>query len=357
MEKKAIIVHHIDADGYCAGYWAAMTAIDMHNIDPEKITTISYNYGEYERNPERFEALENVDKNTIVYVVDIMLPESLMEALYEKADRLVWHDHHGTSIERMHNYNPELCNSIDGIRIDGVAASELACLYWQHYNTAQLITAGISNGHIDIAELNHLHSGERFDGYIPDGTFYVSDNDTWSHTNKKSKVFAALMRKVLNGRPVLNWYTLAPYFDSRCYPDEFNKIIYDMAEQVYNVEVRQMKELASKAYEAVLLVPINGLTEVGDVYTALMIDSEKFNSEMFDYIPEELKGKSDLFVKHNIDSEGIHHHTLYKGDSAKAKDIHCGKICTVFGGGGHPGAAGFTSDAEVFDVGALLPKD
>ena len=335
---KAIVVHHIDADGYCAGYWAVITALNM-GVPEESITCVSYNYDEYDRKPGNFKIFDTVDKDTVVFVVDIMLPEPLMAKFFEISGKLIWIDHHGTSITAMHDYNSKIANAIPGIRIDGIAASELAWAYCNSITTEEILAdSDPKSGHICIPIK---------DKWIPKGTLLVSDNDTWTHQYSESKIYAALMRRITKGRPYLNKYFFDDFFDDGVIDWELAK-----AEEIYRFEVKKMQKLAEEAVPATLLVPHDD-DATGEAYKCLIICSEEaktFNSQMFDFCRAGYVSNADIFVKAFIDDDGIRHYTLYQGKSERAKELHCGLICKKFGGGGHPGAAGFTSKEPAFCV-------
>lgn len=333
---KAIVVHHIDADGYCAGYWAVRTALNM-GIPEDSIVCVSYNYDEYDRKPQNFKIFDIVDENTVVFVVDIMLPEALMLEFFETSGKLVWIDHHGTSIAKMHDCNPEIANAIPGIRIDGIAASELAWAYYSGLTAQDIISSSdYKSGHICIPIK---------DKWIPKGTLLVSDNDTWTHRYSESKIYAALMRRITKGRPYLNKYFFDDFFDDGVIDWELAK-----AEEIYRFEIKKMQKLAEEAVCATLLVP-HADGSAGECYKCLVICSDEaktFNSQMFEFCKAGLASHADLYVKAFVDDDGIRHYTLYQGGSERAKELHCGKICATFGGGGHPGAAGFTSKVPAF---------
>jgi len=340
--KRAVVFHHIDADGYCAGYWAVRDAIEKWGIPEENVETITYNYGEYEKDPEAFyPIIDSIDEHCVVYVVDIMLPVEVMKELYEATHMFYWIDHHGTSMSALHDYNPALSDAIKGIRYDGIAASELA-YYWYAGCTAEdIVMSNSQKGHV-----GHV-AGSPF-VLIPCGTLYVSDNDTWSHVFPQSKPYAALIRKMIEGCPKLNRYWFDDVFGATEAPVVDHQV--DKAKRIYGAQIAEMTQLAEEAYESHIFV--------GDqCYSALIIDTEKYNSELFDRIDKRKwkDHKFDIFVKHYEDKTLQHHYTVYRGNSEKAENIHCGvDICKPLGGGGHPGAAGFTSNEFAFELG---PKD
>jgi len=341
--NKAIVFHHIDADGYCAGYWAVKDAVDKWGIHEENVETVTYNYGEYEKSPEDFsQIMASIDERCLVYVVDITLPLEVMEEIYKTAGRLIWIDHHGTSMTAMHDYNPELSDAIMGFRYDGIAASELAYFWYAGCMAEDIVMSNTQKGHVGRTV------GAPF-ALIPCGTLYVSDNDTWSHVFPQSKPYAALIRKMIDGRPKLNTYWFDDVFGATEVPVVHHQ--EQKAKKIYGAQIAEMTSLAEEAYECYIVMPDS--TE----YTALIIDTEKYNSEMFDRI-DKRKWKDhsfDIFVKHYVGSDGLHHYTVYRGNSEKSESIHCGvDICKPLGGGGHPGAAGFTSKEFAFELGPKI---
>ena len=113
--KTAIIYHKIDFDGICS-YAVIRKAAEMRG---EQVTPVPFN------NNEAF----NVDLSPFgrIYVVDICLPTGLMKSLAEETPcRLVWIDHHKTSIEEA---QAEGFGRVPGKREIGRGACELC---WEH---------------------------------------------------------------------------------------------------------------------------------------------------------------------------------------------------------------------------------
>ena len=115
---KTIIIHHHDLDGYAAGAIAR-----LHNPDAQ---TLKLNYDD----PSVIPGPEDLQAFDTVIVVDYTLPPDTM--LWLKANKhLIWIDHHfssiNTAIERGYN-------DVDGLRCQPgelICGAELAWMYFE----------------------------------------------------------------------------------------------------------------------------------------------------------------------------------------------------------------------------------
>ena len=120
MNKIAIVYHRIDFDGICS-YAVIRSSVELNlSIAGQKfsITPIPWNRGD---------ALPDLNGFDTVFVADICFPVWLMKEIDNQA-RLIWIDHHATSIQEMEGAG--LGNS-KGLRRIGVGACELA---WEQMN-------------------------------------------------------------------------------------------------------------------------------------------------------------------------------------------------------------------------------
>ena len=120
MTKIAIVYHRIDFDGICS-YAVIRDAIELNlSIAKQKfsITPIPWNRGD---------VLPELDGYDTVFVADICFPVPVMKKINDNA-RLIWIDHHATSIKEMEEAG---LGRIGGLRRIGVGACELA---WEQMN-------------------------------------------------------------------------------------------------------------------------------------------------------------------------------------------------------------------------------
>ena len=116
MNKRILIIYHkIDFDGLCSmsiiRRWAAEDGLEAD--------LLPYSYGD----PDPVVVPTDY---AFIYVADVCLPTPLMLTL-EESGRLVWLDHHNTSIEQSVRDGFNLCG---GIRQEGTGACDLC---WQYF--------------------------------------------------------------------------------------------------------------------------------------------------------------------------------------------------------------------------------
>lgn len=115
----AIVYHRIDSDGLCS--YAVLYNALRQRFPRMPITGIGYNHGD---------VLPDLSGYTTVYVADVSLPSSEMLRLHSER-RLVWIDHHATTIEDSKAYG---YSTAPGLRQIGKGACEL-CWEFTHAKT------------------------------------------------------------------------------------------------------------------------------------------------------------------------------------------------------------------------------
>lgn len=155
--------HHVDADGYCAAYWAYKDYKTNHsNYVESEDDFIPINYG-YDMD----KMLSIVEPGEKVYIVDFSFAPDVMKKLVKTTKNIVWIDHHKTAIELYKDY-PEF-NSIKGIRYDGIAGCVLS---WVWYYTA---------GYHHYETLASVLDPEYIHERCPVGTQLIGDYDVWEY--------------------------------------------------------------------------------------------------------------------------------------------------------------------------------
>lgn len=117
--KIAIVYHRIDCDGLCS--YAVLYNALRERFPRMPITGIGYNHGD---------ELPDLSGYTNVYMADVSLPSSEMLRLHSER-RLVWIDHHSTTIEDSKAYG---YSTAPGLRQIGKGACEL-CWEFTHATT------------------------------------------------------------------------------------------------------------------------------------------------------------------------------------------------------------------------------
>lgn len=123
-----VIYHHNDLDGRSA----ASLIYNMYKDQPfAKFKFIEVDYNTRDLNAD------DVEDCAKVFILDYSLSEkgNLMEfcRILDKAESVFWIDHHKTSIE-LQKSDPETYHQIKGIRLDGYSGA-LLTWYWLQYKT------------------------------------------------------------------------------------------------------------------------------------------------------------------------------------------------------------------------------
>ena len=283
--------YHNDLDGK-----GAASIVWMQADNPRKQDFISVNY--IDSVPDA----SLVWPNEKVYIVDYSFTEATkrqLEAILEKTKDVVWIDHHKSSTVFVENnkkffelFDNRWCDAsiVYPTRIIDEAKSG-ALLVWEYF-------------YPEVEAPTHIK--------------YIDDYDRWIHQYKESIIFKTYMDSY-NHTP---WESI---WECLMYADMNNIILEGTAIKRY-ADSQDTMYARRLAFETT----INGIECIAICRpgnsTAL---AEKFN----DY---------PLGVVFQY-KDGVYSFSLY----SKNKDIDCSKIAESFGGGGHKGAAGFTSNYVV----------
>lgn len=170
-----IIFYHSDDDGKCAGYWAGKLNHRKTGVKDDVIDCIMINYGW----PIPW---KKISSGELVYIVDFSFSVEDMDTLLEITKNVVWIDHHISAIEKYKNYDKH----IDGIRIDGAAGCLLTYLYLrccvdaegheQDATTAKLVNMFSAKTDVQSSICMYLSS---LDLLPPAFTVLIADYDVW----------------------------------------------------------------------------------------------------------------------------------------------------------------------------------
>lgn len=247
---------------------------------------INTNYG-------RTVKFSQLEPGQLLFITDYCFPIETMKDLEDKY-KLVWIDHHPVIDEYAElGFNPK------GIRSKEHSA---AYLTWQY-----------------------LFPNEP----VPISVKYVSDYDIWAHEYPESLLF------------FYGIGTIDLYLNNNKGMDIFNKLIYNIAyvesilavgKSVHNY-VTMHNEILCK--DSVFETSLDG-------HSALVCNIKNVNSMLFDSIDK----KTDILILFsyfsNIDQYRV---SLFSRDG-----IPVNEIAKKYGGGGHPGAAGFSCKQLPFKI-------
>ena len=143
------VLHHTDADGWCAAYWVSKR---FNNNNPEDFIMIDYGID--------IDWFSKIKKDEKVIIVDFSIEPDMMRKLLIRTKDVIWIDHHKSAIEKYNDFESE----IPGLRYDGIAASVLSYCYFFE----------MKNGKLEFDPKNMPIKAPWF-------TKYIGDHDVWRY--------------------------------------------------------------------------------------------------------------------------------------------------------------------------------
>lgn len=283
------VFYHSDNDGKCAGYWVKTLNKLTDNFTDEYI---KINYGiEF--------PFDSIGKNEIVYIVDCSISPEEMDKLLEITSNVIWIDHHKSAIEKYKNYDKD----VKGLRYDGIAGCMLTYCY------LFFLTDGVKEFEPEMVESAPLF------------TKLIADYDVWTFEfGDKTRRFQKGFELYPHEPEDKIWDNL--WGNIFCESDEMNRII-EAGKIIIEYRKCMMAEYCeNKGFEASL-----------EDYKCFAINMAMVSS--------------DDFVIDNINDYDILIGFSYDGDnwnySLRSTKVDCAVLAMKYGGGGHKGAAGFSS--------------
>ena len=294
--------YHNDADGKCAGFWVAHTAV-MENIEtPTEFIEMSY---------EKPFPMDTIKPNERIYIVNYSISPDEMRKLLQITTDVTWIDHHKTAIEKYDGFEYD----IRGLRYDGIAACMLTYCYLHH-----MTYCGVGN--INPFDISMTKDAPVF-------TKLIADWDVWKFD------YGDDTRKFITA---FNSYDFRP--DSKEWERFFvdGKVIGPVVGWLYNGEGEDEMTVEGAAmikYRdgwAKSYLERFGFETEFEGLKCFAVNLGNCNSEYFKSLPE---GKYDAFMPFAFNGE--------KWTVSMYSTTHdISGICKKHGGGGHAKAAGFT---------------
>ena len=284
--------HSADLDGHCSG------AVVKHVYPACEM--IGINYGD----PFPWEAIE---ENELVYMVDFSLqPFEDMVRLGELAD-LVWIDHHRTAILEAQKH-PGFCYGAQ--LAEGKAGCELTWEYLHEFTP------------------------------IPRAVYLLGRYDVWDHQDPDTLPFQYGLRMgTTDPSNPLSADLWASLFANT--PQTIQRTI-GVGKIVLEYQANQDAIVAKKAFAATL--------DKYPEYRVLALNHGLAGSKLFDSVWD--PGLYDIMAVFRWSQKAkAWKFSIYTTEP----EIDCGTIAKAYGGGGHPGAAGF--QVEDIDILTALPSD
>jgi oligoribonuclease NrnB/cAMP/cGMP phosphodiesterase (DHH superfamily) len=307
--------HRIDYDGKNSAYWIKKWA-DLNSLS---VKLIGINYG------ETFDP-EDVKNKTVIISDFTFLPGEMFNIL-ALAKEVIWLDHHKTSINDMTVYMKEhnIDNPFRGIQKLGFGGCALTWLYFFGCNHIERKPAG--SDYCELASISMefiTHESEEYLDRAPMLVQLLSTYDTW---DLRSNLWA----DALDLQYALKQFDLQP--DS----SRWNVIVEDA------LYLRQLVEEGPKFREYTNQQQLWYMDEYG--YQAIFSKGPFAHLKVY-AMNTGFKGsnnfvdrmeKYDVLLAYVHKADGTFTCSVY---SATGTDVSV--IAKFFGGGGHPGAAGFT---------------
>lgn len=286
--------YHIDEDGKTSAYWVHKLA---KHYDGYKKDFYPINYGmEF--------PFESIQSNEQIYIVDYSIMPEEMKRLLTITSDITWIDHHVSAIKKYNNFP----YYIKGIRYDGIAGCLLTYCYLKH-----MTDCGV--GKVENFDISMTEDAPMF-------TKYVADFDVWKFEfGEKTKAFEM----------GLQLHDLNPVAETK------NNIFEALLALGWDLEYEIIKKgqdllLYRDNWAKEYCEHVGFETELEGLKCYAM-NMAMISSEHFKSINEE---NYDMLIGFSFNG------TTWKYELRSTK-VDCSQIAMKYGGGGHKGAAGFTS--------------
>lgn len=342
-----VIFHHNDMDGYCS---ANIIAYDIYAKDKNAhIEAIKCNYDDKYPCTKFIRTKGAIDK---IYIVDISIGEKQrknIDKLYSRAREVIIIDHHLTSIE---TYYPEVASKdlryyeyIDtenNIYLSAEYCATVLCWAYTHdMNLSDIKTASYS--------------------IIPFFVNYVDSWDLFTFRQNKTREFKVGFEYYRNNwNPVLKHNIIKDLIKS--YEDDHDNEQFTLLaskEMDLIIDIISKGEIMNKAINS-LYEKILSNTYMGRFlnYNALIVNTCVYDGFLFRnnmYLENFISDRADIsnidifvaYYEHYKNGNKIYTYSLYDNNNS---DINCADIAKQFGGGGHKGAARFTTTLSLSEL-------
>lgn len=292
-----ICFYHADNDGKCAGFWVNKCGL----TDKYGKTFFKIDYGiDF--------PFEKIHENEIVYIVDYSIPPEQMDKLFEITPNVIWIDHHVSAIQKYENYDKEIA----GLRYNGIAGCMLTYIYLNKMTN--------TDGKV-ISEFKPILVKS-----APWFTKLIADYDVWKFEYGDSTRFFEKGFLLFPHEPQDDiWESLLT--ENSFFPHGI-RVIIDKGKTITAYHHNFMKNYCEK----------KGFETTLDGYKCYAVNMALMGTDDF-VIPN--VEDYDLLVSFSFDGKVWSY-------SLRSEKIDCAEIAAKYGGGGHKGAAGCSSEKLIF---------
>ena len=288
----------MDTDGKCAAFWVKWFV--GSSFENGKDEYIKINYGM----DFPFDRIEDGEK---VYIVDYSLPVEEMRRLLDITKDITWIDHHKTAIEKYKDFD----EPIRGIRYDGIAGCMLTYCYLSHMTQN-------GEGKIKPFTKDMIKDAPYFTKLIADydvWTFEYGDDTRYFHVAFESEDFEPQSD---------NWIFLMGEMNETQYIEN-GKIM-----------IKYRDSLAKEYCDS------KGFETEFEGYKVYAMNVGLAGSDWFKSVDD---GSYDILMSFSYNGK-------YKtwSYSMYSKTVDVSVIAKKYGGGGHKGASGFSTDELILEI-------
>ena len=335
------VVHHNDPDGRFSAIAVTQTDVDMKTgklskrdgrlVSRRDMVYVESNYDTY----KHFE----VTKDDIVFIVDFSVPEKDLKDFIAKAGRVYWFDHHRSAIETFIKLRPTLdMNVLSFSLYEGFSGCELSALAREGLLLDPEVTYDISTFEYYT---ERIHPAYRM----------VGDYDVWRLQIPESKSFiAGLAFEDTNVNPECIKKFYSRLLSTPSSWEVMKAEISDFGDLItYIKSKKNTSDVKNSSYEGIL-------TDGVRTYNTLFLNTTEPGSDVFQSVHNRHNYACEVTCKFTIlknrISCSIYRYTKVDGQVP----VSCTDIAKHYGGGGHPGASGFTLPLEAKSFETLAEK-
>lgn len=342
-----VIYHHDDPDGHVAGA-ILYNYLVSENVDGQ-ITMFAKNYNDQFIDHKKFRGTTEDQNELIVYITDISFTDTTFDKLYEiccDADVVFWFDHHKSSeiiikdkerIEGLKNicdfaylFNTNACGALLSWMYTIVTPNVLNKLL--NNNNLQ-----INNSHGSAIANPTDYDSDKILFTIPEFLYYIDVYDRWTKEDPDADAFICGMKASKYGYKINdeNLYNKdGLYHDNRLFSD--NNIVNDII-SAGNFGLNYYHSLMN---EQATYIGIWNIGKYKIAYKNAVGQSWNFN-DLIDSMQVDAGILGHFDPKYNVWRYSVYSHAN--------SEVKANRIAELFGGGGHPGAAGFSTKICFFD--------
>lgn len=347
-ESNVVILHHDDSDGLCSASAIYTFEKEIHNSN-----IIMHCISDYNVDPEIY--AESIKDANIVYLVDLSFKQHQIDYLVEQSNVFVWIDHHHSSLSvKIDDKFSDKAFKFIHSEV-GISAAALCWIY-----TYYMYEMYVNSNKQDAENTPFVsYPNDRPNIIpIPDIIKEVSLYDTF-HPDANLDFSFGIYASGLNLDPDGAWYDMInPYFRittrRHIRPSKADKNALHLADKT--LEDILNNGCAAKCWADSFYARYREGNLI--TFDLRVIDDEEGTDETYKIAAMNIDANSMAFgdvyyevdgvIKFTQSSTGIYKFSMY-ANLKNEHHINCAKVAMSLGGGGHIGAAGWSSTENLIE--------